>query len=123
MVPRLLALLLAVALASGGLGCFVFEELEKGEEIMEQHGGGLAPGGRSGRQEERSRDDTSQRYGSEDEGGFDLEAWWRKARTIAPGGGDDEEGGEAAVVLCRLRGEERFMSRADCLGRGGTPSG
>ena len=43
--------------------------------------------------------------------------WWDKAPSLAP------TEVEASVVRCRLRDGTQFMSKDDCLSRGGTPQG
>lgn len=41
--------------------------------------------------------------------------WWGGATSLAP------TNLESSIVSCRLRGATQFMSRDDCLSRGGTP--
>jgi hypothetical protein len=41
--------------------------------------------------------------------------WWKRASSLAP------TELEASIVSCRLSGGTQFMSRDDCLARGGTP--
>lgn len=41
--------------------------------------------------------------------------WWKRAGSLAP------SGLEASIVSCRLASGTQFMSRDDCLARGGTP--
>ncbi len=41
--------------------------------------------------------------------------WWKRASSLAP------SELEASIVSCRLSGGTQFMSRDDCLARGGAP--
>ena len=41
--------------------------------------------------------------------------WWKRASSLAP------TELEATIVSCRLSGGTQFMSRDDCLARGGSP--
>lgn len=118
-IAALLALLLVLGLAPG---CFVFEELDAGQETMdrlsqESSGSEEGSGAGSGDADGEGKDET------------DPDGWWKKARTLTPGGGSDEsaeEGGaskSSAAVPCHLDGGTRFMRRDECLGRGGTPAG
>ncbi len=44
--------------------------------------------------------------------------WWENAKSLSPA---DEP--SASIVSCRLPGGTQFMSRDDCLTRGGRPGG
>ena len=41
--------------------------------------------------------------------------WWQQATSLAP------TSLEASIVRCRFPNSTQYMSRDDCLGRGGTP--
>ena len=43
--------------------------------------------------------------------------WWSTATSFSTKNVD------ASIVRCRLRGRVNFMSKDDCLGRGGSPEG
>ena len=43
--------------------------------------------------------------------------WWKSATSLAPTGID------SSIVSCRLSQGTQFMSKDDCLGRGGKPQG
>ena len=43
--------------------------------------------------------------------------WWKRATNLAPGSG------ESSIVSCRLRDGTHFMSKDDCLNRGGLAKG
>jgi len=43
--------------------------------------------------------------------------WWGRATSLAPSGID------STIVKCGLGGATQFMSKNDCLSRGGTPQG
>jgi len=41
--------------------------------------------------------------------------WWKRATSLAP------SGLKASIVSCRLQGGTQFMSKSNCLSRGGEP--
>ena len=43
--------------------------------------------------------------------------WWDQATSLAPAEAD------SSIVTCRIRGGTQFMSKDDCLTRGGVPKG
>ncbi len=45
----------------------------------------------------------------------ETKRWWREASSLAPSGID------SSIVECRLDRGSQFMSRDDCLSRGGRP--
>ena len=102
---RLLPLLAACLLASG---CFVFDELDKGEEILEQHS----------QQKPAAAPGTPAATGPAAKSGS---AWWSSARAIGPA--DAASPGDVdAPVACKIAGSTRFMRRGDCLTQGGEPA-
>lgn len=78
-------------------GCFVFDELDKSEQMI-------------GKQPEAVPQPAGAAPGE-----AKPPNWWEKASTLAPGEGD------ASIVGCRLGGQLQFMREADCLTRGGRP--
>jgi Sclerostin (SOST) len=100
-MARLFVLLLACVFASG---CFAFDEIDKGNKILDQNfskpaekppAAANAPAAQAG-------------------GG----GWWATAKSLEgrpTGEGDD------AVVSCRVGKATKFMRKADCLSQGGSP--
>ena len=43
--------------------------------------------------------------------------WWNEATSLSPTAVD------SSIVSCRIQGENQFMSKDDCLVRGGVPQG
>lgn len=111
MAPLRLAALAAVLVL--GSGCFVFDELDAGMEIMEAHtpvdkkkpqsGDAGAAGG-----DAAEPPPTYQQA---------VSSWFEGARTLskAPGEGEAED----PVVTCRHGGRSFFARQSDCLARGG----
>lgn len=102
-MPKALALLLACLLLSG---CFVFDELEAGQEILDKTGPQKEAPAEPGDPEARPP------TGSD---------WWSKAKSIGPGAADADPDDPTALVSCRISGATRFMRRGDCLSQGGRP--
>ena len=103
---RLLLVPLAACLLCG---CFVFDELEAGERLMEQNSrkpsGDEAPAAANAADGETPGPPTGQ-------------AWWSGARSLnAPA--EAKPGDPNAPIRCRLGGGTRFMRRGDCLSQGG----
>ena len=113
MVLRILALALVTVL---GLGCFVFEELDAAEDLMER------PSFSNEKTKEPAKPrqpDTPQQAEAAPEKSFTDRLsegeWWKKTRSLTSGEVSDE------FVKCDLGGKTQFMRRPDCLARGGTP--
>lgn len=98
------ALLALAALALPG--CFVLEELEAGNEIMEQHSRAHAASASEGGAEETAR--------AAEDGGR-RRSLWEGGRALDPRERDAE------IARCQLEGRSLFMARSDCLARGGSP--
>ena len=97
---RVIVLLLACVFASG---CFVFDELDKGEKILEEMSPtkpAAAPA------EQRSRGAGGRRAGG---------------RTRSRSSGRPTGEGENPVVSCTIGKATKFMRRGDCLSQGGHP--
>ena len=111
---RLLATALVAWLCQG---CFVLEELDKGQAIMDQHSGRKAreekAAGNPGRLAARAA-------GEEDPNWIatwteKAEGWWREARRKGPPEPDPDD----IVVRCGLGERTWFTRKSDCLIRGG----
>ena len=105
-------ILVVALLASLCQGCFVLEELDKGQQIMDQH----SPRARekAAQQEEAS---AAPRAGAkQEEGTLDgLKKWWKKKREPAPPKRDPDDG----AVRCQIAGTTHFTRKSDCMLRGG----
>ena len=104
---RLVALALTTSLL---LGCFVLDELDAAENLMEK------PGFSS--EQKKKPGPPEQPQAVRDTGNADrvpVSDWWKKARSLTSGEVDD------GIVRCELGGATQFMRRPDCLARGGTP--
>jgi len=101
-----LALVLASALCSG---CFVFDEIEQGQEIMAAHspnsGAAKDASGGSSESPKTAREK--------------LAEYYAKQRARAASAPKSDDPGDA-VGSCRIRGSVQFLRRADCKLRGGT---
>jgi hypothetical protein len=110
---RLGAALLASALLAGP-GCFVLDELDKGNAMMDKRVAARrgerppatatpAPSKPASRAGSVTADATAR-----------LESWWNEARSLAPGSRPE------GVVRCRANGQEVYTREASCAARGGT---
>jgi hypothetical protein len=110
---RILALLLVALL--GLSGCFVFDELEKGDELMDKY----APR----KEEEPAPANPYPTYGQPKEekpegfGGVvaDLRAWWKKKSEKPP----PQRSADDVPVQCEIDGHIYFMHKSVCHTRGG----
>lgn len=110
----MLRTLLASLLLLGSTGCFVFDELEKGQEIMDAH----TPKER--REAEEAAAAAADAPDAEEGGGVAAmldraKDWWRDTTEPAP----VERAPEDVAVRCELAGGMQFMRKSDCLVRGG----
>src|SRR5262245_52143813 len=108
---RLLALALVAQLASG---CFVFDEIDKGEKLMEQNSGNL----QQKKKAEAAAVKAGTKTGSAAAEGDKKKSWWETARTISA---EDKAPTDDPHVRCKLEGKERFMVQSDCVTQGGRP--
>ena len=101
-----ISLLLVVSTSNG---CMVIDELDKAAAMMPE--------------KEQSQDEGKDgAVASATSGGAKENAllrqskqWWDRATSLSP------TGLESSIVSCRLRGETQFMSKDNCLSRGGKP--
>ncbi len=103
---RLPLLLLLATLCSG---CFVFEELDAGMDIMEAHTPAdkkkpAAAAAAAG--EEAEKPPT---YNES------VAGWFENAQSLGP----RKDEGDNPMVQCKLGGSTRFTKRVDCLTQGG----
>ena len=94
-----------------GSGCFVFEEIDKGMEIMEAH----TPTKNKQKREEEEKLAQGEKpltY-SQKVGG-----WFENAKSLAP---REHTSSGDPMVSCAAQGRSFFTKRSDCLARGGRP--
>lgn len=92
-------------------GCFVFDELEEGEKLMEQ----LGPG--KGAAQTTAPEPAPAHAGSDEPGVLErLGAWWDEATAPEPVGPDPDD----RIVACWVDGTTQFMRESDCQLRGGS---
>ena len=113
---RLLPLALLISVALLGSGCFVLDELEAGEAILDAH----TPADKK-KEREQAAAKKAGSQGAEAPPSYQesVSGWFENARTLSTGPGGDE--GEDPVVSCRHGGQSLFTRRSDCLARGGEP--
>jgi hypothetical protein len=115
-MPRLVL----IALASFWLtGCFVLEELRKGDELIEQHSSNW----RKRKEAEASAQaETAQAKASKSgpilnwtEKKDQLAEWWREVAEEEPIEPDPDD----HIIRCDVRGQIRFTRKSQCETRGG----
>ena len=106
---RLAPLALAAALALS-TGCFVFDEIDKGQAIMKQH---------SGRGAHPAPADSDAPAAEEEEEAPGLlarvQAFWEESRREA----EPERSPDDEIITCELDDATTFTYESDCLSRGG----
>jgi hypothetical protein len=101
--------LLVVFAAALCWGCFVFDELDQGRELMEQLGPGQA-------KQTPEADAPNPRAARAEPGALErVQAWWDDFRTPDPVGPDPND----RIVRCAVGGSAQFMRESDCELRGG----
>ena len=109
---RLLALALVAQLVSG---CFVFDEIDKGEKLMEENSGAL----QKKKAEQAAAAQAAATTTGNAAGGEKKKGWWETARSISAA---DKAPTDDPHVRCKIEGKERFMVQSDCLSQGGKPA-
>jgi len=112
-----IALVLA-SLALGGAGCFAFEEIDQGQEIMDRHF-------RGGEQADAQATEGEASEPDEAAPGLlaRVQSWWagegsEDAAPPAPSGPPPHP--ENVPRRCEIDGSTQFMRKFDCQLRGGT---
>ena len=112
---RLLVLAITASLLSG---CFVFDELDKGEAIMNAH----RP--ESEKKAEEAEATAAARAKAKDGKPVTSASlsheWWSKAKSLSRAPEDSDDPGR--MVRCTRGKSSTFTRRSDCLAKGGTPS-
>jgi hypothetical protein len=98
---RALSLLVICALASG---CFVFDELDKGNKILDQNFSSNKP----------AEPAPAQKAPAAQAGA----GWWANARSLND---TPSDAGSDPAVACTVGKSTRFMRKSDCLSQGGRP--
>jgi len=108
---RRVALLGLVAALGLSTGCFVFDEIDKGQQIMKQHSGRHP-------EPEHAESDAAEAEAAADEGPgllARIQAYWDEKRAPrAPERSEDDD-----IVTCELGDGTTFTYHSDCLSRGG----
>jgi hypothetical protein len=107
---RVCALLLVAVLGSG---CFVLDELDKGNEILDSH----SPTRSKAAQANAAANPAAKPGDPAQDPKAREKAWWQSARSLSRA---DEKPTEDPSVRCRLGGGIRFTRQSDCLTQGGT---
>lgn len=94
-------LLACLLLSSFSTGCWVIEEIDAGQELLEKH---------SAKVEEVEEEDPDKEWAFMEK--LDPE-YWAKARTITKGEGNSD------IVNCKVGGSTQFMKKSECAGRNG----
>jgi hypothetical protein len=110
---RILALALAAQLVSG---CFAFDEIDKGNKMMEQNSGALQQKAKDAAAAKAAGAKAGATAGAAE--GDKKKSWWETARTISA---EDKAPTDDPHVRCKLEGKERFMLQSDCVSQGGRP--
>ncbi len=93
-------------------GCFVFDEIDAGMDILEQHSpkdDESETAARSG--ESRSKSKSPRR---------ESDGWWKRARSLAPGTSSEAK---SDIVRCQIDGAVHYTSKSNCRLRGGRAGG
>jgi hypothetical protein len=106
---RLLGLGLVALLAS--TGCFVFDELDHGKEIMDSHS--PKKNAQAGSETAAAKPAAANQEGTPQER---EKKWWASATSLSSA---DQAPKEDPHVRCKIEKKERFMLRSDCLSQGG----
>ena len=114
---RVLILTLALGLCSA---CGALDELEKGNKILDQHGGRHAAGNKANKPEvEPEKDSHPAKPGAGRKSGPStmqkLVSWVEKKLEGPPPPPDPDD----AVVRCWVGRHEHFTTRRDCISHGG----
>jgi len=108
---RLVALGLAAQLLSG---CFVFDELDKGNKILDQHSPTRNDAAKA-KQAEAAKT-AAAAPGKPGDPNAKKKSWWETARSISAA---DKPQTDDPHVRCRVDGKVLFMLQSDCMTQGG----
>jgi hypothetical protein len=108
-----LALPLLASLALSG--CFVFDEIQRGIDLMDEHS--AVGSAKKAEPTEAKRSDETEANLPEYQA--KLAKWWNSALEEEPLAADPDNG----IVRCNVRGKVSFTRKFDCKLRGGRPLG
>jgi hypothetical protein len=105
---RLAALLLVALLGSG---CFVLDELDAGNEIMDSHSATRNKNAKAAAEKA-----AAEKQGEPQDPKERQKTWWDSATSLSSA---DQAPKEDPHIRCRIEKSERFMRQSDCLTQGG----
>jgi hypothetical protein len=85
-------------------GCFVFDELDAGNEILDQNFSS-----------KKAEPAPAEKSAAPQAGA----GWWANAKSLS---GPPSDPGNDPAVSCTVGGSTRFMRKSDCLSQGGKPA-
>jgi hypothetical protein len=102
-----------VLILSIGQGCFVFEELDSSQELLDKPS--FAVKTNKEQQAPPSPEPRVEVESDEHKASKPIGDWWKKSRSVT------SSEAKSDLVRCDLGRTTQFMRRPDCLARGGTP--
>lgn len=110
---RLVRALAVGLVASLAAGCFVGDEIDKAASLSQ---GGPGPAKKPpGAASEEKPKQVASAAAKPNAGGSPAKSWWETARSLT------SEDSVSDIVGCAVSGRTEFMTREDCLARGGAP--
>jgi hypothetical protein len=106
---HLVALALAASLSTG---CFVLDELDKGNAILDAHASKASKDAKAKAAAEAAANKGGAPATPEEK----RKQWWSSASSLSTA---DQAPKEDPHIRCRIEKDERFMRRSDCLSQGG----
>ncbi|HVN40708.1 MAG TPA: hypothetical protein VMW19_21280 [Myxococcota bacterium] len=106
---RVVVLALVAQLTSG---CFVFDELDKGNKELDHY---------SAARNEKAREkqaEAAKAAPGQPEQGEKKKNWWETARSLSVA---EKTPSDNPHVRCRVGGKDTFMLQSDCVSQGGQP--
>lgn len=110
---RLVRALAVGLVASLAAGCFVGDEIDKAAALTS--GPGPAKKDPAAAPADAKPKQIASAAPKPDAGGPPAKSWWETARSLT------SEESVSDIVGCAVSGRTEFMTRDDCLARGGTP--
>lgn len=96
-----------------GSGCFVFDEIDAGMEIMDAH----SPKANKNKQKAAAPQADGEKPPTYQQM---VHSWWKDAKTISVSPVDREESDDP-MIACSHAGKTVFTKHSDCVARGGDP--
>lgn len=95
-------------------GCFVFEEIDAGMEIMDAH---TPSENKEKREQAKAQAQDGEKPATYQES---VESWWKDAKSLSSSP-DERAASDDPVVPCNHAGKQVYTRRSDCIARGGQP--